>query len=230
MSAEKISRKRLLKEPDEFISTTTKAIRFVGEHRRQVIRYAIILLLVMVAGAGVFFYLDWQKGKAMAVQGQALSLYEEANRKGAGTEGAKESLRQAMEKFREAFSIDSRGNQSQVSQIYIALCHFGLQEYDAAIAAYNPCLEGPFRPMALNGLGYCYETKKDYGKALEYFKKNAEEAKSAYQEEGFMGAARCSEMLNQKPNALDFYQKALSQNPKSPMADFLQRKISELKG
>lgn len=230
MAAEKISRKKLLKEPDEFISTTTKVIRFFSAYRRQVIRYAIVGLVVAVVGAGIFFYLEWQKGKALAMQAQALQIYEEAARKGMGTEGEKESLRKALEKFRESISIDHRGTQGQISQLYIALCHFGLQEYDAAIEAYRRCLEGPLRPMALNGIAYCYEAKKEWAQALEYFKKNAEEARSVYQEEGLMGVARCYEALNQKAKALEYYQKVLTQNPKSPMADLIQRKVSELKG
>jgi len=230
MAAEKISRKKLLKEPDEFISTTTKVIRFLAVHRRQFIRYAVLGLLGVVAGAGIFLYLEWQKGRALAIQAQALQMYEEADRKGMGTEGEKESLRRALEKFREAIAIDHRGTQAQISQLYIALCHFGLQEYDAAIEAYRGCLEGPFRPMALNGLAYCYEAKKEWAQALEYFQKNAEEAKNVFQEEGLMGVARCYEALNQKPKALEYYQKALTQNPKSPMVDLIQRKVSELKG
>lgn len=230
MPAEKISRKKLLKEPDEFISTTTKVIRFIGEHRRRLIRYAVIVLIAVAAGAGLFFYLEWQQAKAMAIQGQALRLYEEAARKGTGTEGEKETLQKAIEKFKEAYAISSRGSQAQVSQMYIALCHFGLKEYDLAIAAYQPLLDGPLRPMAMNGLGYCYEAKKDYARALEFFRKNAQEGKNPYQEEGFLGAARSLEQLNQKQEALEFYQKALDQNPKSPLTDFLQRKISELKG
>jgi predicted negative regulator of RcsB-dependent stress response len=42
--------------------------------------------------------------------------------------------------------------------------------------------------------------------------------------------ARCYEAQNQKQKALEAYQKALAENPKSPMADFIQWKISELKG
>ncbi len=230
MPAEKISRKKLLKEPDEFISTTTKVIRFIAERRRRFIRYAVIVLIAMAAGAGLFFYLQWQQGKAMAIQGQALRLYEEAARKGTGTEGETETLRKAIEKFREAYAVSSRGSQAQISQMYIALCHFGLKEYDLAIAAYQPLLDGPLRPMALNGLGYTYEAKKDYAKALEFFKKIAQEGENPYQGQGFLGAARSCEQLNQRQEALEFYQKALNHNPKSPLADFLQRKIVELKG
>jgi tetratricopeptide (TPR) repeat protein len=57
-----------------------------------------------------------------------------------------------------------------------------------------------------------------------------EENRSPFQEEGLLGAARCYEALNQKQKALEVYQKALTRNPNSRMAEFIQRKVSELKG
>jgi tetratricopeptide (TPR) repeat protein len=114
--------------------------------------------------------------------------------------------------------------------VSIGKCYYALKEYDPAIAAYTRCLNGPLQSMARNGLGYCYEAKGDYSKALENYQKNAEEDGNPYQEEGMLGAARCCEAQNQKQKALEFYQKALAKNPKSPTADFIQWKISELKG
>ena len=70
----------------------------------------------------------------------------------------------------------------------------------------------------------------EFAKALENFQKNAESEGGVYQEEGLLGAARCYEALNQKAKALEAYQKALAKNPKSKMAEFMQWKVSELKG
>jgi len=84
--------------------------------------------------------------------------------------------------------------------------------------------------VAAQSLGYCYEAKGEFAKALENFQKNAEGQASVYQEEGLLGVARCYEALNQKPKALETYQKALAKNPKSKMTEFMQWKVSELKG
>lgn len=230
MTGKKISRKKLLKEPDEFISTTGKIIQYLRHHRRQVTLYGLISLAVIAAGLGGYTYLLWQEGKAQAVQQQAFELYQEAFVKAANPEEEKESYRKALEKLREALAVYGRGNVSQVSQVYIGHCQYALKEYDQAIAAYSLCLDGPFRAMALDGLGHCYEAKGDWAKALENFKKNMEGLRSPYQAEAVLGAARCYEALNQKEKALEVYKKALANNPKSWMAEFIQRKVSELKG
>jgi tetratricopeptide (TPR) repeat protein len=230
MPKKKISRKQLLKEPDEFISTTGKVLQFLRAHQRQMILYGGVGLALLAAGSAVYLYIHWQENKALAIQEQAYQLYQETFRKAGSAEGEKENYRLALEKFRKVQAAYRWGKAAEVSQVYIGNCHFFLKEYDQAIAAYTRCLDGPYQSMARNGLGYCYEAKGDYVKAVENYQKNAEEKGSPYQGEGLLGVARCYEAQNQKQKALEAYQKALVENPKSPMADFIQWKISELKG
>jgi len=230
MAGKKISRKQLLNEPDEFITTTGRIIHFLQDNRRQAALYGIIVLAVLVAVFLGYSYLRWEEGKAQAIQQQGLQIYQEALSGAGNTEKEKEAFKKALEKFKEAYGVYGRGTIGQISQIYIGNCHYGLKEYDAAIQAYSQGLEGPFRAVAAQSLGYCYEAKGEFAKALENFQKNAEGQVSVYQEEGLLGVARCYEALNQKPKALETYQKALTKNPKSKMAEFMQWKVSELKG
>ncbi len=229
MAVKKVSRKKLLKEPDEFISTTARALQFFREHKRQMTIYGTILLVIVAVGACGYAYLGWQQGKAMAAQQQGLQLYQDAFRQGKSPEGEKENYQKALAKFQEALAIYRWGRVAQVSQIYVGHCYYALKDYDQAIAAYSRCLDGPFRSMALDGLGYSYESKGDYAKALEDYQKDMNEI-GPYQEEAILGAARCYEALNQKQKALEIYQKALAKNPQSKMADFIRWKIGELKG
>jgi tetratricopeptide (TPR) repeat protein len=232
MPSKKVSRKKLLKEPDEFISTTGKVIQFTRTHERQIIRVAIVVLIVIAAAAGGFTYLRWQEGKALTVQDQALQLYQDAYRTSMENPaaGKKEDFQKALDKFKESLSVYSRGNGGQVSEIFIGHCYYAMKEYDQAQAAYAKCLDGPFRNLALNGTAYIFETKGEYQKALESFEKNVGDRNQPYQVESMLGAARCYEALKQKPKALETYEKALAQAPKSAMAEFIRWKVSELKG
>lgn len=232
MPVKKISRKKLLKEPDEFISTTAKTIQFFRTYQRQILRSAIIVLVVAVALAGGFYYLRWQEGKALAIQDEALKIYQEAYRtsqENPGTE-KKEDFKKALDKFQEALSAYKWGRTAQLSELYLGNCYFGLKEYDQAQAAYSRCLEGPFRPLALNGLAYAFEAKKDYNKALESFQKSNDDPDNPFRLESMLGAARCYEALNQKAKALEVYQKVLAKFPKSTMSEFVRWKVGELQG
>jgi tetratricopeptide (TPR) repeat protein len=232
MPSKKVSRKKLLNEPDEFISTTGKVIQFLKTNQRQVTLAITIILVVVAAVAGVMYYLRWQEGKAMAVQDQALQMYQDAYRTSMENPaaGKKEDYQKALDKFKESLSVYSRGRTGQVSEIFIGHCYYSMKEYDQAQAAYTKCLDGPFRNLALNGLAYIFEAKGDYQKALENFEKNMADRNHPYQVESMLGAARCYEALKQKPKALEIYEKALAQAPKSTMAEFIRWKVSELKG
>ena len=230
--AKKVSRKKLLKEPDEFISTTARVIQLFEAHRRKVAWSAIFVLALIVAGAGGYYYLRWQEGKALTLQDQGLQLYQAAYRAGQESPGEdkKEDFKKALEKFREARSVYGWGRTAQVSELYIGHSHFALKEYDQAQGAYSRCLEGPFRYLALNSLAYAFEAKGDYNQALENFQKNSDGRDNPFQLESLLGVARCYEALNQKPKALEVYQKALGKSRQSTMADFIRWKVSELKG
>jgi tetratricopeptide (TPR) repeat protein len=232
MAAKKVSRKKLLKEPDEFISTTAKAVQFFRTRQRQIVWFAVIFLVVALAGTGVFYYFRWQEEKALVLQDEALQIYQEAYRSGQENSGTekKEEIKKALDKFRQAHALYGWGRTGQVSELYIGHCLFALKEYDQAQAAYSRCLEGPFRPIALNGLAYAFEAKGDYGKALENFQKDLNDRGNPFQLESMLGAARCYEALKDKPKALEMYQKALAQYPISTMAEFIRWKVSELKG
>ncbi len=232
MPPKKVSRKKLLKEPDEFISTTGKTIQYVKDHQRQVMRAAIFVLLIIAAGAGAFTYLRWQEGKALAAQMEGLRLYQEAYQASLENPAAEkqEEYKKALAKFKESITIYGWGKTAQMTQIFIGNSYTALKEYDQAQAAYSQSLDGPFRPIALNGLAYLFEARGDFSKALEYYQKNMEESTNPYRLESLLGAARCYETLKQPPKALEIYEKALPLASKTALADFIRWKIGELKG
>ncbi len=228
----KVSRKKLLKEPDEFISTTGRVIQFFHENQARIYRYAFIVLIVLAAGWGGFYYLRFMEDKALAYQSEGLKLYQEAYRAGLEKPGTakKEDFQKPLDKFHEALSSYKWGKTSQVSELYIGNCYFGMKDYGKAEAAYSRCLDGPYAPLALNGIAYSYEAQGDYAKAVENFLKSAADRNNPFQLESMLGAARCYEASKQNPKALEIYRQALEQFPKSNMAEFIRWKMSELKG
>ncbi len=56
MAEKKLSRKKLLKEPDEFLTTTGTVVRYVKEHPRHVALAAAAVFAVFVVVAGFYYY------------------------------------------------------------------------------------------------------------------------------------------------------------------------------
>ncbi len=230
MPGKKIPRKKLLKEPDEFISTTGKILRFLRGHRRQVILYGVIGLVILLAGAAGYYFLLWQESKAQVIQHQAKQIYAEALFAASSPEKQKEKYKNALEKFRESLSFYTRNRVSQIAHLYMGHCHYALKEYPQAISAYTRCLSGPYRAIARDGIAHSFEAQGDFAQALEHFQKNMEEERNPYLLEAILGVARCYETLKQTPKAVEFYEKALARKPPERIADLIHRKIIELKG
>jgi len=229
MPGKKVPRKKLLKEPDEFISTTGKILQFFRTHRREVTLYGVIGLAVLLTGAAGYYFLLWQEGKAQATQHQARQIYTEAFWATSAPEKQKEKYQSALEKFRESLSFYTRDKISQMAHLYIGHCHYALKEYPQAVAAYTRCISGPYRAIALDGIAHSFEAQGDFAQALEHYQKNTAQEGNPYFLEAILGVARCYENLKQTPNAVEFYEKALTKKPPERIANFIQRKISELK-
>ncbi len=230
MVKKKISRKKLLKEPDEFISTTARVIQFLKEHRQQVTRSAIIFALVVAFAAGTYVYVHWRASNARDFQQEGFQFYQEALSQGTNAEAAQKAYRSAIERFQKSISTYGWGEMAQISRLFVGHCHYALQEYDQAEKTYSRCLDGPFQVIAYDGLAHSYEAQGQYEKAMESYQKNAEASNNPYQLESLLGVGRCWELLNQKEKALQVYQEAQKKFPKSAFSDFLQWKIGALKG
>ena len=230
MAKKKISRKKLLKEPDEFISTTAQVIQFLKDHRQQITRSAIIFVMVAACAAGTYFYFQWRASNARHFQQEGFQYYQEALSQGTNAESAQKAYRRALERFQKSISTYGWGEMAQISRLFVGHCHFALHEYEQAEKAYSRCLDGPFQAIAYDGLGHSYEAQGQYEKAKESYQKNAEASDNPYQLESLLGMGRCLELLNQKEKALKVYEEAQKKFPKSALGDFLQWKIGALKG
>jgi tetratricopeptide (TPR) repeat protein len=230
MAKKKVSRKKLLKEPDEFISTTGQIIQYIKENRKQVTRSALIVALVAIVAAGTYTYLRWRASAAAEFQQSGFQHYQEGLSEAGNPEAAQKAYRSALERFQKSIATYGWGEKAQISQLFIGHCYYALKEYGQAEKAYSRCLQGPFRAIAYDGLGHSYEAGGQYQKAMESYQKNAEVSNNPYQLESLLGEARCLELLNQKEKALKVYQEAQKKFPKSAFDDFLQWKIGALKG
>lgn len=229
MPTKKVPRKKLLKEPDEFISTTGRILQFLRTHRRPVTIYALIGLVGLIAASAGYYFLLWQEGKAQALQQKGQKLYWEAFFS-SSPEKEKENYQKALEQFQKALSFYTRAKTSQISYLYMGHCHFALKDYPQAIASYTRCLSGAYQAMALEGIAHSFEAQGDFPQALENFQKIMNEENHPYLMEAILGVARCYEALQEKAKALEHYEKALAKNPQKGLAEFIRRKISELKG
>jgi tetratricopeptide (TPR) repeat protein len=108
-----------------------------------------------------------------------------------------------------------------------------LGEFEEAIKAYEAFLrkagkEKLYRSFAMEGLGYSYEGKKDYEKAINAYQKNIGSGENSPVGNAYLGMGRCYEKLGKNGEALENYKNFLKVSRKSSMTNIILKKLSYL--
>lgn len=223
--------KKKLKEPDEFITLTERAYLFLSGHAKSVGAGAIIVLLLFLA---FFLFQRWEKkkeGNAYQMFTLAVETYQAASTP--YREGSLQDYKNLLEKFDQVITTFPGTSWGKLSILFKGNVHLRLGEFEEAIKAYDAFLqkagkEKLYRIFAVEGLGYSYEGKKDYERALSAYQKIVELGGSFQLADAYLGMGRCYEKLGKNREALESYKNFLKVSQKSNETNAILRKISLL--
>ncbi|SVC06459.1 uncharacterized protein METZ01_LOCUS259313, partial [marine metagenome] len=154
----KVSRKHLLKDPDQFLSTSEKAMLYYIDNRATVIGVVAILLIVVSSFFGFKYY---QETQALGNEAFYFEMEKMAENPKGSTSVA--GVRSIWEKIGDGF-------QKERASLLLADIHFQNQEFGEAEVLYSTVMSNSSPgqinyQMAQVGLAYSYEFGKDYKKA-----------------------------------------------------------------
>lgn len=226
--------RKKLKEPDEFISTSGLIIGYARSNYRNIIRIAVIVLIISLLAYGWIYYNRGKEKEASHFFFQSKQFYQTSRYNQTNNRPVEERYSVALGKFEDVIKKYSGTSSAIKTLFYIGDCYYHLRDYDKAIDYYkqfiNRSRKGDYLVcFAFEGLGYCYEEKKDYEQALKYFKKSVEESEIDIKELEYLNIARCYEALDDKANALQFYKKVIDDQSNSIFSELAQDKVRALK-
>lgn len=224
--SERIKKKDLTK-PDQLQTTTVKLIEYARENRPKIIAGSAAIVLLVFLVAGWYAYGAYNEKQAQDLLGKTM-IFLEAD--GAGQEAVS---RLALAKHQEIIDKYPGTDAANLSRYSMGVLYYRLNEFDNAIKSYEGFLSkarsNELVALADDGLGYCYEAKGDYSKALKYFEDSAKDPNgSAFRGMAYLNAGRMAEQLKNSKGAVEYYKKALESRNDSISETFLKRKISEL--
>jgi len=169
--AKKISRKKLLKEPDEFMTFTGNLFQFAKKHRVKLIWSCGGIVSFILIFLGMQFFSTRAEKKAATLLEQNMSRYETILKE-SDLSKAYRDLGKDFEQILKRYSKTGAGKIATV--IYANMC-FKADEVDKSITLYGKALQyfgdtPSLKNIILSGLAHSYQKKKDYEHAIEYFK------------------------------------------------------------
>jgi tetratricopeptide (TPR) repeat protein len=230
MATKKKTRKQLIKEPDEFITFTGKAISFVTGYQKQISFMLCAIVAIALIFFGYRFFAQRAETKAFTRLGQIQSQYNTLKKTSPGTA--------AYSQVSEAFQIIIKkygGNAGgKLARVIYANISFEAQQYEKAIALYKQSLKD-FKDdkliynMILSNLGHAYQRVEDEQNAAAYFEKAASATDSPIREDALFNLGLMYEKLGEATKSQKMFQEILNNHPDSIYFDVVEEELSTLK-
>lgn len=228
MAKQKVTRKELLKKPDEFLTLSARAAIFVREHEKPFTYAGIALLAVVVIYLGINTYLNHLNRKGQSAYNAAYyDLMARMNEK-----GEQKKLEKPEALFQEVMTEYGRSKVSRLAPPQVAFLKFQDKKYDEAIALYLQFVKdvpqaSPYRSLADLALAACYEEKGDLQKAIERLKDVISSSGGAFKEQAMFSLARVYTLSNQKEKAKEILQDLVDTYPASPHLPMAKARLGE---
>ncbi len=228
------SRKKLLKGPDEFISTTGQIMDFVKTHQKWALTAVGALVVIIVLAVLWRGHLKKRDAEASDLYYQASQQFRKAEEGLLAESETKEGFESALKRF-ESVITDFKGTHyALISLLYQGHSLYQLKRYDEAIEAYKKFLskgskEKPLIPFVIQSIAYSYRSKKEYEESNRYFNSILDrEEGEGIRQSVLIEIGRNHEMLNENAKALQIYKEVLKENPDDLSLTLIVEKVQRL--
>jgi predicted negative regulator of RcsB-dependent stress response len=221
MAKKPLNRKKLLKEPDEFITTMGRLIRFGTRYQRQIIYGVIALFVVLAAASGYRYYRYTTNSNAFGLLSQANSAYaQQLQTSDSDPAKAYENVKGDYEALFNSYDGTSA---AKIGRIIFANIALRANEPDQAMTLYQAALddfEGSsfYGPMVRANLGKTLLAKNDLDDALVQFEQAATGEPAPLIAEALFHAAVITQAQNNSDEAAALFDKIVTDYPASAYA------------
>jgi tetratricopeptide (TPR) repeat protein len=230
MVTKKKTRKQLLKEPDEFITFTGKAITFVTGYQKQISFMLCAIMAIVLIFFGYRFFAQRAETKAFTRLGQTQSKYDTLKKTSSET-AAYSQVSEAFQSIIKKYGGNAGG---KLARVIYANISFDAQKYKEAIELYKQSLSD-FKDdkfvynLIISNLGYAYQRVGDEQNAAAYFEKAVSAKNSQIREEALFNLGVIYENLGKDEKGQQTLQQILKDHPDSIYFDIVSEELNTLK-
>ena len=233
MAEKRVTRKELLKAPDEFISTTGQVFQFVRERPRLVGIASVVALVCVLALAGFFAYKKQQQTKSHELFERAAGEYEALTR--GPTPPTSEQLDKLFAEFDSISKNHPSSTSGEMALLYSGHVLYSKKDYQGALARYTQfqstsLSKSGLEPLVMYHIATTRFALKEYEEAKRLFEDLAKDTNSPYRREAYASVARIYEAMKKNKEAVQAYRQYLKMFPEAPDAAFVKARIADLTG
>ena len=221
----RVTRKQLLKEPDEFITFSGKLIQFGMQYKTQLTYVAAVLVALIVVVSGYRFFSIRSENAAEALLNQALAKYQSA----LDGQDSQKAYQSVSADFQLILNQYGSKNSGKIARIIFANISFDAGEYAKAIELYRQSMED-FKDHAFmnnlirSDLGYAHEQLNDIPSALSYFEKIAENQEPILRDEALFNLGVLYEKSGDHQKSADAFQRIIDEHPDSMYIEIVKER------
>lgn len=228
MVKEKVTRKELLKGPDEFMTVSSRVILYVQEHTKPFKIAGGVLVAAALVYLGVNTYLNYVNKKGQEAYDAA--YYEVIKVKEVKADD--DAVKKSEDLFKKVISDHGLSKASRLAPPQIAHLKFLEKKYDEAIRLYQDYLkEVPvntaYHSLALLALAASYEGQGDFGKAIDALKQILSGSDPTFKEQATFQLARVYGLSKQPDKAKETLQEFIEKYKNSPFLSMAKARLND---
>ncbi len=227
MAKNKKTRKQLLKEPDKFMTFSSRLIEELKNHKVQAAWTLGIFIIVLIVISGFLYQSNRAEYNSFVMLEQCMAKYRMAVK----TDGQVNAYHNVKDDFQKIIDKYPKKTGGKLTQVVFANICYNAADFDNAIEIYNKAL-GSFgdspslRNLILSSLGYSYEGKKDYKKAAANFEMIVSGSGLIMKDEAYFNLGRLYAEMDDKVKSIEAFKKILSDYPGSIYIDLVKERIA----
>ena len=222
----RITRKQLLKEPDEFLTVSAKTIQFMANNRKLVLGVVMGVVVAVITIVGLRYYSQVSERKAYALyeQGRKHYLVEILGNTSPLT------LDETAEPFERVLMKYNSTNAASLSLMAYANLSYHRGDYERAIGLYQRATsafrkDGAVLKLIWNGLAYAYEAEDNFESAAEHYQKITDSQDEFMKGDAYYNFARMMEAMNDQEKAIETYEEVVKAYPDSVGFQIAREKV-----
>ncbi len=229
MAKKRVTRKQLLKEPDEFLTFTEKATRFIREHDREFKYIMWTLAAILLIYLGVNTGMGYINKKGQSTYNMAYNLMRAQNM---DLTPESEELKQSAELFQKVIEDYGLSKASRLALPELAYVKMVERKYDEAISLYQEFLDkapdnSPYQSLARIAIAACHEAKGEFEQAIEILNQVTGQADDLFREQALFSLARVYRLDGQKDKAKESLEEFVEKYQNSPFLPLAKAHLQE---